>query len=146
MTKKIICFSLGLSEEDMEKGRDSFCGMNRETPTLEVIPITEYMLSAPVGEILNSIMAASGLDDAAKRQEKEKTLSAEFYKYRVVIVQTPEREIVLKIMRSFKSVLDDPQNIIFAVITDTARTWTFGEYIGHLGAEHEDMMNRRPAI
>jgi hypothetical protein len=46
-------------------------------------------------------------------------------------------------MRSFKAVLPDPQDIIFAVVTQTALTWTFEEYIEHLGNEHEYMKTRK---
>jgi hypothetical protein len=60
------------------------------------------------------------------------------------MVNTQERQQVLQVMRSFKAVLPDPQEMIFAVITDTARTWTFGDYIGHLGMEHEYMKTRNP--
>jgi hypothetical protein len=63
----------------------------------------------------------------------------------VVMVNAMEREQVLHVMRSFKAVLPDPQHMIFAIITDTALTWTFGEYIEHLAMEHEYMKTRKPA-
>lgn len=139
--KKIICFSVGLSEEDIEKGKASFYEMNNEAPTLENIAITDTMLSSKVGDVLDSMTDGLGPTNAGK--QKGSSLSAGFYKYRVVIVLTSERERVLQIMRSFKAVLPDPQNIIFAVVTETALTWTFEEYIRHLGQEHEYMKTRK---
>ncbi|KQC06857.1 MAG: hypothetical protein APR62_00915 [Smithella sp. SDB] len=138
---KIICFSLGLSEEDIEKGRASFYELNKETLPMEVISITKTMLSSKVGVVLDSMTDDLVLTDAVRQQGI--TLSPSPYKYRVVIVLASECEQVLQIMRSFKAVLPDPQNIIFAVVTQTALTWTFEEYIGHLGNEHEYMKTRK---
>jgi len=138
---KIICFSLGLSEEDIEKGRASFYELNKEAPPLEVIAITESMLSSKVTDVLDCMTEDPGLIRSKNRQVSD--LSTSLYKYCVVIVLTLEREQVLQIMRSFKAVLPDPQNIIFAVVTQMALTWTFEEYIGHLGKEHEYMKARK---
>ena len=139
--RKIICFSLGLSEDDIEKGKASFYSLNKEAPPLKVVALTKSMLSSKVEEVLDSLMEDSELPVAEKQHGPE--LSPDIYKYRVVIVLTSEREQVLQIMRSFKTVLPDPQNIIFAVVTQTALTWTFEEYIGHLGNEHEYMKERK---
>ena len=139
--EKIICFSLGLSEEDIEKGKASFYELNNEAPPLEVIALTESMLSSKVGDVLDSMTDGSGSNSNGKLQWSD--LSPGRYKYRLVIVLTSERERVLQIMRSFKAVLPDPQDIIFAVVTQTALTWTFEEYIKHLGNEHEYMKTRK---
>ena len=144
MKERIICFALGLSHEDIEKGRASFYGLNKETHALEVIDVTEAMLASKVGEILDNVIADSGLTGAEKRQGGEHSLSTGLYPYRMVMVNTTEHQQVLQVMRSFKAVLPDPQNMIFAVITDTARTWTFGDYVGHLGMEHEYMKTHDP--
>lgn len=142
--EKIICFSLGLSEEDIEKGKSSFYGVNKEAPPLALVAVTKAMLNSKVGDILESIIADSGLNISEMRQGSDITLSPGLYKYRVVILLTSEHQQVLQVMRSFKAVLPNPQNIIFAVITETALNWTFGEYIVHLGMEHEYMKNRNP--
>ncbi len=144
MSKRIICFSLGLSEEDIEKGRASFYSLNREAPALEVITVSKSMLGLKVADVLANVFDGYGLNAAQVRKDAEDQISPEIYKYRVVVVLAEEREDVLKIMRSFKAVLPDSQNVIFAVITETALTWTFGDYIGHLGKEHEYMKNRNP--
>jgi hypothetical protein len=99
------------------------------------------MLSSKVGDVLDSMTDGSGSNSNGKLQWSD--LSPGRYKYRLVIVLTSERERVLQIMRSFKAVLPDPQDIIFAVVTQTALTWTFEEYIEHLGNEHEYMKTRK---
>jgi len=135
---------LGLSEEDIEKGRASFYSLNKEAPALEMIAISKSMLGLKVADVLADVFNGSGLNAAKMRKDAEDQIFPELYKYRVVVVLAEEREEVLKIMRSFKAALPDSQNIIFAVITKTALTWTFGDYIGHLGKEHEYMKNRNP--
>lgn len=44
MKVPIICFTLGLSEEDIEKGKAFFYGSSREAPALEVVAVTGSML------------------------------------------------------------------------------------------------------
>lgn len=143
MTEKILCFSLGLSAEDIEKGRASFSSANDHARAPEVIAISPSMLDRKVGDVLAGV-----LDDltgsAAMPQNEGDAIAAGLYSYRVVVVLAQEREQVLRVMRSFKAVLPDPRDIIFAVITQTALDWTFGEYVAHLGREHEYMKNRRP--
>lgn len=141
MKEKIICFSVGLSEEDIEKGKASFFELNKEAPPLEVFALNKSMLFSKVGDVLDSLTEDLKSTDTPKQQSSD--LSPGLYKYRVVIVLTSERERVLQVMRSFKAVLPDPQNLIFAVVTQTALTWTFEEYIGHLGNEHEYMKTRK---
>ena len=138
--EKIICFAMGLSRGDIEKGRDSYYGSDQENPKLEVIPVTEDMMALSVGEILGQAVAGGSGPERMKEGQGEGSDSSPVQgKYRVVMVNTMEREQVLKVMRSFKAVLPDPQNLIFAIVTDTALTWTFGEYIEHLAGEHEYM-------
>ena len=140
---RIICFSVGLSAQDIEQGRASFEGMNRQVPILEVIAVTQPMLGWRVGDVLDGMTGGAEGNRHDERKASEIKLSPPAGKYRVVIVHAQERDLVLQVMRSFKAVLPDPQNIIFAVITETALNWTFEDYIGHLGQEHESMQNRR---
>jgi len=133
----IICFSFGLSGEEIEKGKASFCGGNKGAPPLEVIVITPDMLDIKLIDVLDGTISVSrGMTGA--------DCDSGTYKYPVVIILATEREQVFQVMRGFKAVLPDPQNVIFAVVTETALNWTFGEYIGHLGTEHEYMKNRSP--
>ncbi len=111
-----------------------------------MIAITEDRMAEAVGEMLDSAMAESLPDNAAVGQDLRKAILPGRSPYRVVVVNTMEREQVLQVMRSFKAVLPDPQDMIFAVITDTARTWTFGEYVGHLSKEDEYMKARNSRI
>lgn len=143
---KIICFSVGLSGEDIEQGKASFDALDREAPAPEVIAVTKPMLGLPVREVLGCMIDGLALNLDGVRKDSKVKLSPPACKYRVVIVHTQERELVLQVMRSFKAVLPDPQNIIFAVITETALNWTFEDYIGHLGEEHKYMKNRRSGI
>lgn len=143
MTEKIICFSLGLSAEDIKKGKASFASANNDTSAPAVFAISPSMMDRKVGDVLAGV-----LDDltgsATIPRNEENAIAAGCYPYRVVVVLAQEREQVLQVMRSFRAVLPDPRDIIFAVITQTALDWTFGEYVAHLGEEHESMKNRRP--
>ncbi|MEE9913533.1 MAG: DUF3783 domain-containing protein [Deltaproteobacteria bacterium] len=137
--ESILCFTLGLSDEDIKKGEASYIAMNPEAPKLDVIVVTEAMTGMTVGEILEGAMAGAKLNSAGLGPGDGPALC---HQYRVVMVNTMDREQVLQVMRSFRAVLPDPRDLIFAVITDTARTWRFAEYIGHLTAEHEFMKAR----
>ncbi len=142
MEEKIICFSLGLSPADVEKGKASYYETNKENGKLEVIPVTKAMLKLRVEKVLDSVEGDTEFITAGKGQNSEPEMYPAACKYRMVVVNTMERQQVLQVMRSFKAVLPDPQSMIFAVITETARTWTFDDYTGHLAREHEQMMKR----
>ncbi len=144
MKEKIICFSLGLSEDDREKGKTSFYGSGSAAPVLEIIALTGDLMNTKTGDALKSMIAGAKLNGGEKKQSSEKELIPGESQYRIIMINASERGQVLQIVRNFKAVLPDPQNIIFAVITDAARTWTFAEYIEHLAAEHEYMKNRKP--
>jgi hypothetical protein len=67
-----------------------------------------------------------------------------FGQYRVVLINSQDREQVIKVLRSFKKVLPQPQDVIFAMITETALTWRFQDYVEHLSKEHEYMKTHAP--
>ncbi|HPC87183.1 MAG TPA: DUF3783 domain-containing protein [Smithellaceae bacterium] len=135
MPEKIICFSLGLSPGDMEKGRASFNESFGSACELVVLPVTDAMLDMKVGNALESFISGSKPDDSTP------VLPGRF-PCRVVVVAALEREQVFSVMRSFKAVLPEPQSLIFAVITETALGWTFRDYATHLAQEHEEMKSR----
>ena len=58
---------------------------------------------------------------------------------RVVIIQSFIKEHVFAIMRGLKNVCSRPNDIIFAMVTETALEWTLDEYLVHLKDEHEYM-------
>ena len=142
MKEKIICFSFGLSPENIDQCKTSYYEAYRDAPDLEVVAVTKSMLERKVGDVMDGILAGADDKCAGQATDGGQAASPDVCKYRVVVVNTMEREQVLQVMRSFKAVLPDPQNMIFAVITDTARTWVFADYFGHLSCEHEQMMKR----
>lgn len=144
MKERVICFSHGLSRQDIEKGESSFYSLNSEAPVLDVIAVSESMLDLPVGEALGNLLFGSGFNEAEEQRPLEINSFSGDKACRVVVVHAQEREQVLQVMRSFKAVLPEPQTIIFAVITETAMSWAFKDYIGHLVQEHEHMKSRRP--
>ena len=131
MQEKIICFSLGLSPGDVERGRVSFNESCAAEGELVVVPVTGDMLERSVGDALERIISGSEPDGSNPVLPD--------LPCRGVVVAALEREQVFSVMRSFKAVLSDPQELIFAVITKTALDWTFRDYATHLVQEHEEM-------
>ena len=50
----------------------------------------------------------------------------------------------MQIVESFKSVLPNPRDVVFAMVTETALKWTFSYYLDHLSEEHAYMKSHRP--
>jgi hypothetical protein len=143
--EKILCLSFGLSADDIQKGKESFRNSCPDPPELELIRVDETMMDIRVGELLEKIERGwKPASDASVRKGSD-TAALGAQGYRVMMVNTHKHEMVLQMMRSFKAVLSDPRDLIFAVITETARGWTFKEYLGHLVAEHESMKRRSTA-
>ena len=143
MEEKIICFCYGLSPGDIEKGKESFGRMHPGVSRPDVVSLTGAMMDLPVGEVLGQTLF--GADSKAEKDgaDPQARLSSDDKIYRTVIVHTTGREQVFQVMRSFKAVLPEPQDIVFAVVTPTALGWLFKDYIVHLAQEHEEMKNHR---
>lgn len=144
MQPRIICFSLGLSAEEIERSKASFYETNPEAPALDVFAVTPAMLRQKVGDVLMNVLENGNVTDAGERTFPEDGALPEAFRYKVAVVYAMAREQVMQVMRSFKAVVPDPRNMIFAVVTQTALNWTFGDYIGHLGEEHESVTSRKP--
>jgi len=144
MNESIICFTLGLSPKEIESGEAAFRAMEPRAKRLEVTPVTEDLLPATVGDTVDRKAEAlsSGQTDPALGFKGE---AATLGHLRAVVMEAEEREQVVQVMRSFKSVSPNPQDLIFAMITETARTWTFQDYFHHLAKEHEYMKTHSPA-
>jgi len=144
MNHTIVCFACGLSGTDIEKGRAAFYEADDGTNTLVMVPVTETMLSWNVGEAADDVIGRLHEGDAVNGSVALNVPEEPSGGYRMVMIDCQDNARVIRIMRSFKSVLSAPQEIIFAVITDTARTWNFDEYSAQLSAEHEYMKTRAP--
>jgi hypothetical protein len=144
MEEKIICLSWGLSRQDIEKGTESFGRMHPEMPRPEVTAVAGAILEMPVGEVLGEVLTGQGLEKDEDASAVETDLPCLAGSYKTVIVYAREREQVFAVMRSFKAVLPDAQDMIFAVVTPTALEWTFRDYIMHLACEHDQMKAGRP--
>lgn len=140
--QKMICLSFGLSSEEIEKGKTSFQNDNPDAPDLVVIGATEAMMDVRVGDLLDKWERGGNIRELYTQDNEDGSASAGGRGYRVVMVHTLRHEIVLRVMRAFKAVLADPQDLIFAVITDTARGWSLREYLNHLADEHKRMQRR----
>ena len=139
--EKIICFSLGLSREDIEKGKISFCEVHPEKIELEVIPLTENMMPVGVGEVLERVSAGGMGQDNVREKQGSSPVQGQ---YRAVMVNAMEREQVLHVMRTSNR-LPDPQHMIFAIITIRLLHGLLASISGHLAMEHEYMKTRKPA-
>jgi len=144
MDQKIICLSAGLSQDEIEKGKALYFAASEGQSTLEVTAMSRSMLNMKIIEILACLMEELEKDPAEKQNDSGDVIPADHCKTGVLVMLAQDRELVLQVMRSFKAVLPDPRNVIFAVITETALKWTLAEYLEHLSREHEYMQTRRP--
>jgi len=140
----IICFTLGLSQQDIEAGTAAFDAMDQSGTRLQVTPVTEGLLTSTVGEAVDKKAEALRKNEAIDPSIGFTGATPAFGHYRVVLVHSQDKQQVIKILRSFKKVLPKPQEVIFAMITETAWTWTFQHYFEHLTKEHEYMKTRSP--
>ncbi len=140
--QKMICLSFGLSSEEIEKGKASFQNDNPDAFDLDVIGANEAMMDVRVGDLVDKLECGANISEIYPEDNEDGGATAGCRGYRVVMVHTLQRENIIRMMRAFKAVLPEPQDLIFAVITDTARGWTLREYINHLADEHKRMKRR----
>ncbi len=140
-----ICFTLGLSSREIKAGEDAFYAVDQRQSKLATVPITQNLLTKTVSEVIDTKQAVAPQVSSPGSVGQATDDKPDETKYRMVLINSQIKEQVVQIMRSFKQVLPDPGDVIFAMVTDTAQTWTFDKYIKHLTEEHEYMKNRSPA-
>lgn len=138
MSDNILCFTLGLNKDDINKCIKSFTDRAalKPGPGLNLCPVTDKIFNLKVSDVIANIQT---------HLEKKGDAKLIGSPYRAILINSNSKDQVLAILRSFKKVLPQPNNVIFAMITDTARTWTFDYYAGHLVEEHEYMKTHSPA-
>jgi len=144
MSENIICFSVGLSQQDIQAGTEAFNSVDQHGNRLETIPLTEDLLPITVGEAIQKtiekLIEGRETDNPAEFAGATPASSP----YRMVLILASEKQQVMQILQSFKKVLPAPRDIIFAMITQTALSWTVEYYIDHLTNEHEQMRDHSP--
>lgn len=141
---KTYCLVTGISPEKIRKGLASAeKHIQKDTAELAVYMqfMRDPMLNDQVGEITETFWKQpTGIEEAL--QELPEDLLTKHG--RVVIIQSFLKEHVFAIMRGIKSACSRPQDIIFAMVTDTASSWTLGEYLDHLKEEQQYMKTHSP--
>ncbi len=136
MAENILCFTYGLSSDDMEACNRALSVIGSGERQPDLIPITASMLPRKVGEVMNEIRTQS----TSQREHPAPVVGGT----RLVFMGTQDREILIRIMQGCKSVLADPGEVIFAMVTETAVGWTFQYYLDHVIEEHEYMKSHQP--
>jgi hypothetical protein len=136
MRLKTLCFTWGLPTHDIESCHRAFTEINPGDIRLALIPITQAILPRIVRDVIDEY----GAKPMAQGDHKPTAEGA----FRMVLMHTEERGEIMQIMKRFKSVLANPNDVIFAMITDTAQGWTFQYYVDHVAEEHEYMKSHRP--
>lgn len=144
MNDSIICFTLGLSQQDIEAGIFAFDAVDQSRTRLQVTPVTEDLLTSTVGEAVDKKAEALRKNEGIDPSIGFTGAIPAFGNYRSVLMHSQDRQQVMQILGSFKKVLPNPQEVILAIITETAWTWTFQHYFEHLTNEHEYMKTRSP--
>lgn len=136
MDQKTLCFTRGLSRQEIETCAMAYYVMSPPEARLGVVPIGDDLLPRCVREVID--------EQGAKTTVASDSSKPAGSSFRAVLIHSEDRERVMCVVKSFKSSLPNPGDIIFAVITKTALTWTFEYYLNHLGEEHEYMKTHRP--
>lgn len=141
---KTLCLITGIAPEKIRKGiENAEKHMQKEAAELSVYVefIHKDMLDKTVKEVLESFWK-----DPVPLETALTTLPKDILvkRGRVVIIQSYLKDHVFAIMRGIKSVSPRSQDIIFAMVTETASTWTMGYYLRHLKEEHEHMKTHSP--
>ena len=135
MTSQTLCFTRGLSKKDIETCAMAFYVMRPPEARLQVVPITDDLLPNTVSDVILAQGAKPTSLDGVNPPAGD---------FRAILIHSDERDVVMSIVKSFKSALPNPSDLIFAAITETALTWSFEYYLHHLGEEHEYMKTHRP--
>jgi len=136
MDQKTLCFTRGLSRQEIETSAMAYYVMSPPEARLHIVPISDVLLPRCVKDVIVEQGDKTAVPDDAPAPASES--------FRVVLIHSEERDIVMRLVKSFKSSLPNPGDIAFAMVTETALNWTFAYYLDHLSQEHEYMKTHRP--
>ncbi len=141
---KTFCLVTGISPDKIQKGLASAEGhILKDAPDLAVY--MQFMRTSMLQERISDITEIFWKNPITM-EETLNDIPSDILTRRgkVVIIQSFLKDHVFAIMRGIKSVSSRPQDIIFAMLTETAATWTLEEYLKHLKAEHSYMKTHPP--
>ncbi|MDC7218820.1 MAG: DUF3783 domain-containing protein [Spirochaetales bacterium] len=125
----------GFSQEDLDKGKNFILSKGINLEGMIFSRSDETMAKENVESLLNRINKEGSCPANGAPAEGSKAV--------IMAVNTQEK--ALMVMRSFKAVLDKPEEPAFAMITPTSLEWTLEYYMDHICQEHEYMKTHNPA-
>lgn len=128
-----LCVFKGFSKDEASKGLDALAVLPGKGKT-GFAPLTEGMMDRRVEEVLENLFKGNAGEGKALTEGQ-----------RIVFLAVYSKERAVAIMRAVKSVSENPKEIIFAMITETALQWTIREYMAHVTEEHEYMKTHDPS-
>jgi len=131
--KDILLVIKGFSRQEVSAFISQTMNQSEEKLSLKVSPLTDTMAARNVQACLDSIKAGEAISGQVLTGRK------------AVFIDTQDKQTAVLVMRTVKS-LHKGEDIIFAMITDTARTWAFDYYLEHITEEHEFMKGKDPAL
>jgi hypothetical protein len=128
---EIILFR-GFETQLLDEGKNLLASQGENMKEILFVPATKSMKKEKVEKLLNRI----DNDEYTKEESIEGTKTV------IMAVNSQERAIML--MRTFKSLLPNPQEAAFAMITETSLSWSLEYYMDHVTQEHEYMKTHNP--
>lgn len=135
-----LCLFRGFRENEIQIGLSSAEAALKEAgyvkTRIHYTVISDKDLELNVGDYIENLIRMEKVTPAADAVDTAKG--------RAVLILTNDKQRLFKLMRGIKSVSPEPQDIIFASVTETALTWSFKHYFSHLSQEHEYMKTHSP--
>ena len=128
-----LCLFRGFTKDQAGQALQGLSAEGGEFKT-SFAPMTENMRDMKMKDILETMFGGISPGGDPLREG-----------HRVVIMAAASKQRAVSIMRNVKAVSENPQDIVFAMITETALKWTLQEYIDHVSEEHEYMKTHNPA-
>ncbi|NQT61267.1 MAG: DUF3783 domain-containing protein [Bacteroidetes bacterium] len=138
-----LCLFRGFSQSQIAKGLEAAAvqlqAANYMDTEIFSRSITDDLLDSNVGTHIEILFDSNLSEQEIMSEDYSDSAAA-----RGVLILTSDKQRLFKIMRGIKSTSENPQDIIFASVTESALTWTFRHYFSHLSAEHEYMKTHTP--
>lgn len=128
-----ICLLRGFTKDQAARALEIIAQEGGEFKT-SFAPMTDTMTDMKMEALLESLFEGKAVGGNPLREG-----------HRVVIMAVAAKERAITVMRAIKSISADPQDIVFAMVTQTSLQWTLQEYINHVSEEHEYMKTHNPA-
>lgn len=134
LNEKIIILLDCFAKTEAQAALTAFSEAGGDSSAVIAAPITENVGQQITAEAAEAVAAGNWPGGVPRRGKR-----------RSALIAGADKRNAVALMRCFRSILPADADPVFAMVTETGRTWTVDDYLAHIRKEHEFMKTADPS-